>query len=383
MNPNFCYEFDGDRRYISGVFDTWQIINGGGGKLLRMELPIKCGELTLNGPSYDLKGCKAVIELTLSMIPKPGKTFLKTAYAHLAKDPSQITDEEGWILPITFIDAEGKLGVLGDVVLDGLCCYLIDHPEQMVLFFAEIDFIKQGCPEWLLPRQTSYSYLDTGYLCILAVCDDRDISNLPLDVDVSGLSLEGDSYFIIAINKALSHLIVPCLCSIYKNTGPSDFSVSDNEFFNNRDLEMHDIKSGLLYYTPVVYRHQNIGHVDGSTLTISYKGFCDMYLDITMHWWGNVKLNVSLKDGRIISFQNAGQYFDHDNDIPPYLKWLNLLVSIIVQAVVDAISDDLIKKIADHSASINATEINTIEWFGANETLTAVYLNESLVLQYS
>ncbi len=383
VDPTFYYEFEEEGRYIKGEFDPWKIIDGGGGKLLRMELPIRSGELNLNGTIYNLEGVSAVVSFTLSLIPKPDKTYLKTAYIHLAKDSSQITDEEGWILPITIIDEKGTLGVLGSVVLDGICNYLIDHSDQLVLFFAEVDFTKEGCPDWLLPHKAKYSYLDSGYLCILAVCDDRDISSLPLDIDVSGLSFEGDSYFIISSKKVLTNMILPGVYPMYQDADESDFTITDTGFKNNRELEMDEIKSGAIYYTPVVYSDGNEGSIEGSRLNVKYNGYCDMYAGIDMYWNGNVSMSVYLKDNHIISFKKESSDFDHDEDIPWYLAFLIPIVGIIVNIVVLIISDDLIDEIEDNSASLDAAELNTTDWFGKTGVLNAAYLSEALVLQYS
>ena len=88
------------------------------------------------------------------------------------------------------------------------------NPEQLILTFAEIRLVQDGCPDWLLPKRNAYSYLDTGYLCVLAVCDDRSITDLPLDIDVSGLTRQ---QAIEKVSKNLEDTLNDHLELSYKN----------------------------------------------------------------------------------------------------------------------------------------------------------------------
>ena len=383
-NSGFNYPVGENAGRLSGEFGPWQVVKGGGGKLLRMSVPIYSGEMVLNDNVYDLCGLEAIIDITLSLIPQGNTSLLQTRYDEFAKDESEIPDDnKGWIHPVKLNGDTSKLGVFAEVVLDNICYYLLAHPEQIILTFAEISLAKPECPDWLRPRSIKYSYLDTGYLCILAVCDDRSTADLPLEVDVSGLKSVSDSYFIIAPKLVLRNIILPCVCDLYTNASVSDFSVSDTGFSNKKDLEMHEIKSGAIYYTPIVYKDKNIGKIEGSNIKIEYDGYCNMYAGIDMFWDGYVKMDVSLSGNNTISFNKTDDDFNHDEDIPWYLKWLSPLVLAITEIVVAIISDDLIDKIEDQGGSINANGINTVEWFREEENICDAYLNESLILQYS
>ena len=384
LNPEFNYILPDGAGGITGRFNPWQVINGGGGKLLRMELPIAEGVMLVDGKPFEISGISAIIELTLTMMPQPDKTILKTQYSRIARDVNEIQgDNEGWIHPITLVGDDGRLGVFSELLLDSICEFLIEHPDRLVLTFAEISLNKAGCPEWLLPKTVAYSYLDTGYLSVLAVCDDRGRGNLPLDVDVSGLTDQSDSFFIISPHLLFKNLIVPSLCSIYQNASVNDFSISDDGFHNTRDLDMEKVKSGAIYYTPVVYAGKNEGSIDGSSLTISYDGYCNMYAGIDMYWDGFIKMKVSLGSDGTISFNKYEDNFDHHEHIPWYLEFLCLLVGAITAIVVAIISDDLIDKIAEQSASFKADNINCVEWFGEQRSVKNAYLSEALVLQYN
>ncbi|WP_184231975.1 TULIP family P47-like protein [Methanococcus maripaludis] len=385
IDPSFNYRDSGSENIqITGIFDCWSIIDGGGGRILRLELPINSGTFTLGKTQIGLEGTSAIIEVTLSLLPsKDNSAVLKSEYLNLAKNRSEMTpDKNGWVLPVTFLDPEGRLGAFSNVVLDLICKYLLDNPEKFEIIFAEINFAKSGSPAWAIPKKSAYSYLDSGYLCILSVCSDKDISKLPLDIDVSGISLGVSSFYVMSSELMLKNLILPGLIELYQNCSPDQFFFRENELLNKNELRMHEIKSGAIYYTPIVYKEQNISAVEGSRINVYYNGDCDMYVGITMYWNGSVKMNTSLDTNGSILFTQEGRSFSHNVDIPWYLKWLSPIVGLIVTIVVEIISNDLINSIESKSSSIKADSMNTVTWCNDSATVKSVILNESLILEY-
>lgn len=370
---------------LEGDFSCWSIVDGGGGRILRMKLPIAKGTLALrDGTEISLAGISAVIEVTLSLIPQQADlSLLQTEYKNLAKSRQEMTeDKTGWILPVTLIDPEKRTGIYGTVVLDAICRYLLSNPQQFVLIFAEINFAKSGSPEWARPKRCAYSYLDSGYLAVLSVCTNREISDLPLDVDVSGIPIGSSSFYAMSSELMLKHLILPGLLPLYQNASEDSYLVSEREIFNQHQLRMHEIKSGAIYYTPVVYAYDNIARITGDRIEVTYIGECDMYAGITMYWNGSVNMKVALGSGSNIIFCRDGGSFSDDEDIPWYLAWLLPIVGLIVQIVVAVISDDLIDSIESHSRDIRVGNINTVTWCDGKDVVKAAYLSESLILEY-
>ena len=384
QNAHFNESLSGGIGHVEGIFDCFQVVDGGGGRIVRMKIPIKSGNLTLNESKIDLKGISAIIEITLSMMPiHKDLSVLKAEYKNLAKNRQEMTEEKkGWILPITLVDPDKKTGAYANVVLDSICSYLLENSTQLELIFAEINFAKNTSPEWALPKKCAYSYLDSGYLAIMAVCDNRDISGLPLDIDVSGISLGTNSFYVMSSELMLKNLILPGLIDLYQNAGKSSYIYMNRELFNTHELHMHEIKSGAIYYTPVVYHNGNIARVDGDYISVTYRGECDMYAGITMYWNGSVKLKVALESDGTISFYREGTSFSDDEDIPWYLAWLLPIVGLIVQIVVSVISNDLIDAIEKRSCSIKAGSIDTVTWCKRENVMKSTYISESLILEY-
>ncbi len=384
-DAHFVDELPGGAGHMEGDFSCWSIVDGGGGRILRMKLPIARGTLAIrDGEEIPLEGISAVIEVTLSLIPQQAElSLLQTEYKNLAKSRQEMTeDKTGWILPVTLIDPEKRTGIYQTVLLDAICRYLLSNPQQFVLVFAQINFAKRESPEWARPKRCAYSYLDSGYLAVLSVCTDREISGLPLDVDVSGIPIGSSSFYAMSSELMLKHLILPGLLPLYQNASEGSYMVSEREMYNRQQLRMQEIKSGAIYYTPVVYEHGNIARITGNKIEVTYRGECDMYAGITMKWNGSVKMKAVLGSGANIIFCRDGSTFSDDEDIPWYLAWLLPIVGLIVQIVVSVISDDLIASIESHSGEIKAGNINTVTWCGGQDVVKAVYLSESLILEY-
>lgn len=65
------FSYTSDEGYAChGVFDCWSVVNGGGGRLLRLRMPIRSGFFEASGTSRSLAGAVAIIEVTLSLLPQ-------------------------------------------------------------------------------------------------------------------------------------------------------------------------------------------------------------------------------------------------------------------------------------------------------------------------
>jgi hypothetical protein len=385
LDPKFSYTSKYPETItVEGNFGCWGIIDGGGGRILRLKLPIKSGTLSLGQTKINLEGTSAIIEITLSLIPKQDDTsFLKTEYKFLAKTRSEMTpDKNGWLLPLTFLDPSGQVGVYSNLVLDSICQFLLSNPTQIELIFAQINFTKNGSPNWAIPKKCAYSYLDSGYLTILSVCTDRDITQLPLDIDVAGIPMKSSSFYVMSSELVFENLILPGLVDIYQNGSSSKFYFKDRELLNKENLRMYEIKSGAIYYTPIVYKEKNISRIEGDRIKVDYIGDCDMYAGITMFWNGNVKMNALLDTNGRILFYKVGSSFSHYEEIPWYLIWLSPIVGLIVEIIVSIISSDLINSIESRSSSIKANNINTVTWCNDQSVVKSAFISESLVLEY-
>ncbi len=381
-NADFSIDLEDGHGSISGTFDCFQITDGGGGKNLRLRLPILSGKLTIDGAVIALDGVNVVITVILTLLPSQNHvSILKTTYTKIVSESEIKNGQKGWIYPVTVTGMNKDASIYSQLILLSICKYLIEHPGQMELLFAEINFAKSSSPEWARPKKCAYSYLDTGYLAIMAVCDDRDISDLPLDVDISGIEMRSNSFYLMSGRMMMKNLILPGLTQLYSNAGVDDFQYSDGGFTNIKDLKMKQIKSGAIYYTPRVFKNQNVVKIESDCVRVNYDGDCDLKANLSMNWNGWVKMTPILSAG-VLKFEKKSSDFYHSEDIPWYWQWLCLLIGAIVDIVVAVISDDLIQSIEQRGGSIAAGNIDTVTWCRRQSTVKTAEIKEALVLEY-
>lgn len=382
LDHKFSYSLD-QNYSIEGEFDCWSVINGGGGRLLRLRMPIKSGSFSDGTNNWSLTNTVAIIEVTLSLLPLNAEEMqLKSAFLHKANQLNQLQEDEGgWLRGITLQDPNGTLGPFANIVLDGICSYLVEHPEQFTHTFATINFAKSSAPAWARPYKSTYAYLDSGFLAIMAVCTDRDISDLPLDIDVSGIGNGGQSCYVLSARMVLEHLILPGLLQLYQNANAGNYRYDESQIVNIPNMRMKEIKSGLIWYTPIVFAGCNPARILGNNIAIDYRGNCDLYAGIDMKWDGWLRMKLVL-NGNTINFAKDSSNFNKDVDIPWYLAWLSPIVSLITNIVAAVISDDLISAIANQGGSIQAGDINCVSWSNGTHNARSSYLAEALVIKY-
>ena len=232
-------------------------VPGGGGKLLNLSFPVLQGTFESGGSQLNLDGCTAVFQVMLNFsdrITSQWKnaennildlTFDFSVPRYLpeeGKTRSFTERDSGGI--VTPLDLIGCSSVLRALILNLLTDFLISQREtfQKIIFANVILKGKQG--NWLSPVLCRYSFLDgpVPYMAVLAVCSDRDISNLQLDVDVSGADLTtGLSYY--AVSKlSLIHILFISLCVVYFYEGGNG---NERFLFSELLCEGHKIYRGI------------------------------------------------------------------------------------------------------------------------------------------
>lgn len=396
LNNNFAKR---EAEYeINGKFKPWQIVDGGSNKLVRFKIPFESGILKIlggnccnvftdenNQKEFDLSNCECIIELMMDFInTNDSKKLLTLNIKHFAKTREDITNSNsGWIVPVLFKGNIPKLYQF--IILESVCHYLIDHPNQINYVFASINFA-QNINSWVIPVKCRYSYLDSqpSYMSILSVCHDQEIGNMPVDIDVNPFSSNSNSYFIISSKLFLLNVMVPSLLRFFNNSGESDYSVNDlGILVNTRDLRMNGVKSGAIWYTPVIKKLEVA--ILGNRLDIRIEGECDLKAGIWMHFNGNFKA-YSILNNQTAEFKIDGiPYFNHHEDIPWYFSFLIPLVGWIAGIVIHCISDDLMNSITKiFRERICIDNISPVSWTNnpKNIKLNNVTFADSFIIEY-
>lgn len=376
---------------LEGIFGEWFVVEGGGGKFLRISCPIVTGRLSTDETSVKLDGSIAIFHVMLNFFSRITATgvnadvnelnlefdFRVAKYLTEQKGTEEHGQEDagGIVEPIDLLHGSQ---VFKYMILNRLADFIVNNPYILRVILANVALKgKEG--NWLSPVKCRYSFLDgvNPYLAIMAVCTDRDISNLPLDVDVTGVDLgSGNSFYAVSKELFIRNVGIPCFTSLF-HSGPYDYTLCNDILSNNRRIYMPDITVGAIDYAPYVETNEAKMQITGSTLYVDLNsGGCDLYAGIIMSWASFNEFYCSYSNGQLL-FHKSYVNFTHNEDIPWYLRFIPL--SFIIDICVACISDSLASGIKI-KIDINAAALNDIRWYGAGINIRSAFLNDGFVI---
>lgn len=370
---------------LSGVFDSWSFIEGGGGKFSRMKLPIKQGNfsITETGKTYDLSGSAAIVAVMLNFFGDTISSEFAFDFQRVAHSPSEIDpDKDGYILPINLVDTPQELKIFQPIILTALCEYLVQNPKQIRYALAKINYAQGTQKNWMTPVRCRYAFLDAmvPYIAIMSVCTDRKIRDLPLDVDVSGIDMgNSTSYFVLSSELFFDNVVKQVFMGRFYSSA-QDYYFDGQKMTNTAKLYMPAMTVGAIDYSPAMYQYGLDVHIAGSRLFVNMQGECDLYAGITMYWGSNYSAYVSLDAvTQCISFAKRSFNFTHSEDIPWYLRFipLSFIIDIIVAVISDSLSDGI-----RITGDISTTGISAIRWQNDRQTIQSAYLYDALIMTY-
>ena len=384
---------DGDM-LLYGKLGVCSIVPGGGGKLLNLSFPVLRGTFESGGSQLKLDGCTAVFQVMMNFsdrITSQWKnaennildlTFDFSVPRYLpeeGKTRSFAEGDSGGI--VTPLDLIGCSSVLRALILNLLTDFLISQREtfQKIIFANVILKGKQG--NWLSPVLCRYSFLDgpVPYMAVLAVCSDRDISNLQLDVDVSGADLTtGLSYYAVSKSLFLKNAGIDCMTTLFVSS-MENYTIAGDVLSNTCRVAMPDITVGAIDYSPYVETGKAQMEIQGSRLRVDLEeGNCSLYAGINMAWSSFNAFTCSFQDKKLV-FSKAESSFHHSEDIPWYLRFIPL--SFIIDICVACISDSLASGI-DVKIDVSDAVLNDIKWYGSGIDIQSAVLNDGLLISY-
>lgn len=383
---------------LEGIFGEWSVVEGGGGKFLRMSCPIAAGILSTGETHLRLDGSIAIFHVMLNFFDKITATGVNADVNELdlkfdfriAKYLTEQEGTEGYIQEEAVQEEAGGIvepidllhgsQVFKYMILNRLADYIVNHPNILRVVLANVALRGKG-GNWLSPVKCRYSFLDgvNPYLAIMAVCTDRDISKLPLDVDITGVDLGSkDSFYAVSKELFIRNVGIPCFTALFRSV-PDDYAVCGDILSNKWRLYMPSITVGAIDYEPYVETNAAKMWIAGSTLHVDLdSGGCDLYAGITMTWASFNGFSCSYRDGQLL-FDKSFANFTHNEDIPWYLRFIPL--SFIIDICVACISDSLASGIKI-KIDIHAAALNDIRWYGAGINIRNAFLNDGFVIRF-
>lgn len=215
-----------------GTFGPWQIVPGGDGELIWLRIPFKDTVVTTaEGPQPPLNGA-AVVEVRLDFLhqdmalaPDARKTFelrLRTQGEAIAQ-----VQQMGY-------DGAQPVFLIGIALREMLEQWLNDNLVDFDHVFATVDLNRTadvGAFQWLQATDVAYAYADLttkgdGALGVLCMTEGRAATGLVAQLSPNCIPAGQRAGFLIAKNRLLKKLLLPCMPHMFAGASPTDFALS-------------------------------------------------------------------------------------------------------------------------------------------------------------
>ncbi|GAA5019402.1 TULIP family P47-like protein [Kitasatospora paranensis] len=343
---------------MRGTFGDWQVVGGGSGDLLRISVPITAGTVRTNGgTAIDLAGTRAVLEVSLDLLPAADGTVQNLVFAlHGAARPGD-TPKPGVVTPIRLTApaaVTAHLGELGaDSVLAGVAQALAADAASVSHVLASVNLVPPGAGGWPSPTHSTYAYQElpdgAGYLSVLSTTGGRDATGLPAVVDPELFAAGGDTAFAISQDLFLVHVLTPVLPRLFDGADATcfDWDPATHEVTAARTFAIAPVRSGALDYVPLV---ESVSvTVSGGLIDLTARGTCDLGARISMDFRFSSRHPVTARPGsEEIGFAaDPNPLSEHAAHIP----WWAWLISPIGAGVAAAAASAVADGIADQLGS--------------------------------
>ena len=351
--PNFQFQNQDAGINATGDLATWQIVPGGSGELLYLEITLANARLTEAGQNYDISGVQLVFKVSLNLLPAPDVPRGQQLRFHFASFNEDAGSDDGAISLVTAVDPSGKLTVVQTAVVGrAVGQALVDGASDVSFIFATINPLAASGVAWLQPVRSTYSYADVvdsdrHWLGILSVSTDRSISGLSSAID-SGLLGPGQTVG-LALSQGLflGHMLVPALAAGL-HTSPNYFGFANTPdkgpgIVSNTPFNLPAVSAAGESYTPVVTWLEAV--VKDTQLELSFGGTCDMGMNITMTFDTSAVLQASYSSATNgVAFATVGTpTFNKSVSVPWYDRLLDVTVvsAVIFETTVASIGAEL------------------------------------------
>lgn len=374
----FTYEGEttfGGAYTIQGKFGPWQLVPGGSDTLIYMEIPITTGSLFATAKSFDISGMTVTVEINLILVPSKLQTSVKELRFNFKQFGTKQGDPTPGIVTVHSVTDPHQTGV-GGYVGEGVAQVLIHNADEVSFVFAEIGLVDLDTASWLKPIQSKYSYHEpvgsgNGYLAILSVTDNRDISMLDVQIGSDIVSSKYPLSFVIAGGLFLQHVIMPSLPKAFPGTDASSFAYSAGTIRLTRKFDLKGVKEGAITYTPVV-TSMTITIVDDA-LSNATSGSVDLKVP-------NAYLSFSVATRNVLKYDPITNTFLFEKDNNPtvhsdkHIPWYDYLLialaggvavaifAIVINVVADEVRDSI--NAGDAGGRLTALSATVVRWSG-------------------
>ncbi|TPG82514.1 hypothetical protein EEL32_18925 [Brevibacillus laterosporus] len=380
MNDNkITFTYVDENTSVTLTFDNWEIVPGGASKLLRVKTLVKEGELIFMGNSTKLDGICPLLELQLGFFQQ--SNMQKLAFNFLVKGEREGDQRAG---AVTVINPDiNQVFSQGSMVYTFLNLTLADmfinNKDRVSHIFAELNVSSNI--SWMQPEKYKYSYYsptnnqEKGFLVIFSVVTNRDISNLNELIDGAILDNNHETFLVLSEKLFLEHIVMPELPNSFGNGATINHfrfestSPTSGVIKNNRNISCDTIKSGLIYYYPVMTSlhlkiESNKLHMKASG-NCKIEGLPDSY--INFNYEAKSTFYYSRNNKKIEFRMENTPKVDTDLDIPVWM-WINPIAMGIIYGVASALASSIVNNLRINTNTyIGNLSSNVVRWSGMDE----------------
>jgi len=391
------FSFSAGGYQLDGTFGSWQIVPGGSGQLLHLQLPLQSGKMVdRSGKAFDISGLAVIVEVQLQLL----SPTTDTSKQHLQFNFRTVGDKPGDKTPgvVTLIQVNDPAKRLPDqprnILGHAIAECLVTNAPGISYIFGTINLVKPSANSWLTPVKSDYYYVQLegakpGYLAILSTTDNRDISTLERKIDPALLAGAGSGFFALSKEMFLRHIIQPTLPRVFQGTSDQAFkyNATNQSIQSTGWFATNAVKSGLIWYYPHV--NSLLISVLDTSVVCSANGSCDMGLDITCTFGVHSQSALQYQNTtKSLSFaRDPNPTVQHDYSIPWYDYFIpgitgigDIILAIVVPLIADGIAGGLQQNAADLSLAKSPPQ--TIQWNGMSGfNVTAAGLNNCFYMR--
>jgi hypothetical protein len=396
------FRFDEHGFHIEGTFGAWEIVPGGSGDLLDLQITIAAGSLSMEGLAQpvDLAGVKVVLTVSLRFLPAPDASQTKVLTFHFdsVADHNTTAPGAGVVSFHKTIAPDGLLTPLQQTAVGmAIASALVHHAAQVSFVFAAVNPLAATQAPWLQPRHLAYCYADvvgTGaqMLSILCVNAERPISDLPRQLDPGLLAPDQNAGLALSESLFLANVLIPALAQSFR-TPVANFRPGTVPGLNQQGVLLANkfplpaVHKAGQTYTPWINALTAV--VEDTRVQLEVHGTCDMKMNIRMDFRANSTLGATFMPATgSLAFSTIGSPVFHKHIHVPWYDHLfdifGLVAEVILDVTVAVIGNELGKSIAQVSSAreISSCAPNLVGWLGGTKfTPTQGGLATSLYLR--
>ena len=362
---SFEFENTADKIYCQGDFGDWQIVMGGSGSLIRMNLPItNLSGYYYNGDDkvkFSSSGpVNAIIQVKLKYLPHDSKsndpndgTYHKLVVRSESGNPE---DPVASFIALEMGKSEITPGIGKYAAENAITGWCNGNIAEFAHIFATVNLnriIDKGAFSFCNPSETSYAYLDRtnqedSLLGVLCMTGGRTTTTNIQQISPYTIPDGDESGFLISRQRFLKDLLLPTFPLQWPHASVDDFEVtSDNHYIKlkeGKSIQLPDVHHSGSSYTPYL-KTFSIQIQDQHMIVTSYTE-TEVFPGITAWCQSTKTYSINLgnsKNGQTLVYKEIGsgdeQHGTYKSPGVEIAEWMIGIIAAVALIILGILTD--------------------------------------------